>query len=613
MHEQLADLMRTSPSSNARRSVPRRVPALMRSLVALSTAVVGLGASPNPVKAATSPIRPWWERAVIYEVYPRSFGDTNGDGIGDINGITAHLGDLKALGVDTVWIAPIYPSPQADFGYDVSDFRGVDPQFGTLSDVDRLVVEAHKRGMRVLLDMVMNHTSNRHPWFAESEASRTNDKSDWYVWNDGLPSDGPGVTAFQKRFAHDGRVPPNNWLSSFGGSAWEWVPARRQFYYHRFYKEQPDLNWRNPAVQQAMLDVVRFWLDRGVDGFRLDAIATLFEDQQLRDNAVKVAGINGSDPKVTDIHTFNLPEVHGVIRRFRQLVDSYPGQRVLVGEAYLESIAALDQWYGGAAKDELHLPMDTMIGFASDAAYKAPYFHRQLEAAETKLHGSMPLYVFDNHDNPRSIDRFGDGQHDLPIAKGIAAILLATRGVALTYYGAPEGMRTLKGLRRDQLRDPVAVKSGQEDKGRDGERTPMQWTPGSQAGFSTNPNTWLPINPDYKTVNTVTEGKDPASLLNWYKMLIVLRKQVPALASGTMTLMAPDENVLGWTRFVAGSKSAATVMINMSGIVQRRDVPASDQSGPRYRCVSSLASVTKPCALTKSITLQPWETIVVYR
>ncbi|HLI76087.1 MAG TPA: alpha-amylase family glycosyl hydrolase, partial [Acidobacteriaceae bacterium] len=228
----------------------------------------------------------WWKHAVVYEIYPRSFGDSNGDGVGDLNGIDAHLDYLQKLGVDAVWIAPMYPSPQVDFGYDISDYENVDPAYGTMADFDHLEADAKKHNVRIILDMVMNHTSDKHKWFLESASSRTNPKADWYVWNDGVPADAPGVNDYQRKYAHDGPkgkvVPPNNWVSLFGGSAWEWVPARQQFYYHKFYKQQPDLNYRNPAVEKAMLDTMRFWLDRGVAGFRLDAIPTLFEDPQLR-------------------------------------------------------------------------------------------------------------------------------------------------------------------------------------------------------------------------------------------------------------------------------------------------------------------------------------------
>ena len=299
----------------------------------------------------------WWKHAVIYEIYPRSFQDSNGDGLGDLNGITSRLDYLQTLGVDAVWIAPMFPSPQVDFGYDVSDYESVDAQYGSLKDFDRLQAEAAKRHIRLVLDMVLNHTSDQHKWFVESASSRANSKADWYVWNDGIPASTAGITPLQKKYVHTGAngevVPPNNWESYFGGSAWEWVPARGQYYYHKFYKQQPDLNWRNPAVEQAMFAAMRFWLDRGVAGFRLDAVPTLFEDTQLR-NEVETGGNNKQgDPNLDDSKTNNLPEVHDVMKRMRAMVAKYPGDRVLIGETYLPNTAELDKWYGGEAHDEL--------------------------------------------------------------------------------------------------------------------------------------------------------------------------------------------------------------------------------------------------------------------
>ncbi len=449
---------------------------------------------------------------MVYEIYPRSYQDSNGDGIGDLNGITSRLDYLQKLGVDAIWIAPMYPSPQVDFGYDISNYESVDPQYGTLADMDRLIAEGQKHHVRIILDMVLNHTSDKHQWFIEAASSRTNPKHDWYVWNDGIPADSPGVTPYQKRFEHEGRVPPNNWVSGFGGSAWEWVPAVHQFYYHEFYKQQPDLNWRNPEVEKAMFGAMQFWLDRGVAGFRLDAIPNLFEDPKLRNNP-ELGGINAQgDPNVGDTYTNNLPEVHDVIRRMRAMVAKYPGDRVLIGETYLPNTAELDKWYGGAAHDELQLPMDMLIGFHGDhAKLDAADFRQHIEEVETQIHGSQPLIVFDNHDNVRAIDRYGDGTHDDQINKLLATMLFTTRATSLMYYGQEIGMHTTTPTRREDVRDPIGITGWPKKKGRDGERTPMQWTPGPQAGFSTNPHTWLPIPPSYKTINVAVESKDPNS------------------------------------------------------------------------------------------------------
>ena len=550
----------------------------------------------------------WWKHAVIYEIYPRSFADSNGDGIGDLNGITEHLDYLKELGVDAIWIAPMYPSPQVDFGYDISDYEAIDPQYGTLKDFDHLQAEAKKRNVRIILDMVLNHTSDKDKWFVESASSRNNPKADWYCWNSGIPLNAAGVTEYQKKFAHDGMVPPNNWVSLFGGSAWEWVPARKQFYYHEFYKQQPDLNWRNPAVNAAMFNVMKFWLDRGVAGFRLDAIPTLFEDEQLR-NEPETGGTNEQgDPNLDEIYTANLPEVHGVLRQMRAMVDKYPGDRVLIGETYLPNTAALDQWYGGAAHDELQLPMDMLVGFGQGTAFTAPYFRRSIEEAETQLHGSQPLLVFDNHDNVRSIDRFGDGVHNVEIAKALATVLLTSRATALTYYGAPIGMTTTTPTRKEDVKDPIGITGWPKEKGRDGERTPMQWTPAPQAGFSANPHTWLPIAPNYKTINVETESADPNSLLNWYKRLIALRRSNPALHDGSMILLdRGNPDVLSFVRTAEG-RAPVVVAINMSAKTQTItvDLASAGMKGATVNTLAASDASLDAVSSLVSITLPPY-------
>lgn len=561
---------------------------------------------PPPVTASKS-ASIWWKHATLYEIYPRSFADSNGDGVGDLNGITAHLDYLQWLGIDAIWIAPMYPSPQIDFGYDVSDYRAVDPQYGTMADFDLLLKEAKQRHIRVIMDMVLNHTSDKAEWFQESSKSRTNEKADWYVWSSGVPTDSPGVTPYQRRYEHDGMVPPNNWVSLFGGSAWEWEPARKQFYYHRFYKQQPDLNWRNPAVEAAMFGAMKFWLDRGVAGFRLDAITTLFEDPEFR-NAPDLGGTNAQgDPNISSVYVDNLPEVHNVIRRMRSMVDAYPGHRVLIGETWLPNTRELDKWYGGIAHDELHLPMDMLVGFGKHTTLSAAYFRRSIEEVETQVHDSQPLLVFDNHDNVRSIDRLGDGKHDVEIAKLIAALLFMTRDTAMTYYGAPIGMRTTPPTRREDVKDPIGITGWPKEKGRDGERTPMQWTAGPQAGFSTNPRTWLPIPPNFKTINVQTEQADPDSLLNWYRKLILLRRNNRVLHEGGMLMLnTADPDVLSFLRRVPGEGKPVVVAINMSnasrtvafdlhaqgiGSTRVRTLAASD---PGLMSTRSLDAVTLP-------------------
>ncbi len=591
--------------------------------VALLAAVLHAQSMPAAPAISTGSVKPagadvWWKHAVIYEIYPRSFADSNGDGVGDLNGITEHLDYLKKLGVDTIWLTPMYPSPQVDFGYDISDYEAVDPMYGTLADFDRLQSEAGKRHMRIVLDMVLNHTSDQDRWFVESASSRTNPKADWYVWNSGVPVNGPGVTAYQKKFEHDSMVPPNNWESSFGGSAWEWVPARKQFYYHFFYRQQPDLNWRNPAVETAMFNVMRFWLDRGVAGFRLDAIGTLYEDPQLRNDGER-GGVNAQgDPNLDHAHTYDLPEVHDMLRRLRAMIDSYPGDRVLIGETYVFNTADLDKWYGGAAHDEFQLPMDTLVGFGlslmgKPAKLSASTFRQYIEEAVTQLHGSQPLLVFDNHDNARSIDRFGDGIHNVQIAKLIAAVLFTTPATAMTYYGAPIGMVTTTPTRKEDVKDPIGITGWPREKGRDGERTPMQWTPGPQAGFSTNPHTWLPVAPDYKTVNVETESAEPASLLNWYKQLVALRRSKPALHSGSLVML--DRNnpeVLSYVRTAPAGSRPVVVVINMSGESRtvNLDLSAAKISATSLQVLAASVESLRGTRTASSLTLPPFSALV---
>jgi alpha-glucosidase len=535
----------------------------MRSLLKVST-ILCLGVAlltPCLLRAASGfDDNNWWRHAIIYEVYPRSFADSNGDGIGDLNGITEHLDYLKGLGIDAIWITPFYPSPQVDFGYDISDYRAIDPQFGTMADFDRLEAEAKKRDIRIINDMVLNHTSDKHPWFIESASSRNNPKADWYIWKDGKP---------------DGQ-PPNQWQSEFGHSAWQWVPARKQFYYHRFYKEQPDLNWENPAVRKAMYDACRFWMAKGVMGFRLDAITSLFEDVALTDDPLLTgtdAGLDAfGEKKRKRVYTDNLPEVHDVLRELRKVTNEYPG-RVLIGETYLPNVGELAKMYG-RNNDELQLPMDLQLGFTNH--FSVPDFRKKMEDAETKLNGNVPLFMFGNHDNSRSINRYGDGQHNAAIARLLATLLLTPRDAAQIYYGEEIGMVDHTPTRVEDVRDPVGRTGWPKDKGRDAERTPMQWNAGVDAGFSNAKKTWLPVGSDYKTINVAAEEKDPSSLLNYYKKMIRLRKENEQLRDGDFVLVDESNNsVLSYLRKTKDGKavlvslnftaSPQTVKINLDG------------------------------------------------
>jgi len=503
-------------------------------------------------KAATAASEgDWWKNAVIYEVYPRSFQDTNGDGIGDLNGITERLDYLKDLGVDAIWLTPVYSSPHVDFGYDISNYKNIDPQYGTLADFDRLVAEAKKRQIRVIMDMVMNHTSDQHPWFLESRSSRDNPYRDWYMWHDGK-----GETATRQGW------PPNNWQSLFGHSAWQWDEKTRQYYYHKFYIQQPDLNWNNPKVHAAFEDIVRFWLERGVGGFRFDAITTLFEDPSLADESV-VLDKNGKpvinaygDPQLDGSKTDNQPGLHEVVAEMRATAEKFgthefPGTRVLIGETYLPNIGELKKMYGAAERPEFQLPMDTQVAFIDKL--DVTVFRSKLTDAETRLDSGIPLLLFDNHDNPRLDLRYGDGVHDTEIQRVLATILFASRGASLMYYGDEIGMKTTPPRRKADVKDPIGITGWPKEKGRDGERTPMQWNGSINAGFTTG-TPWLPVPPSAATVNVRAEEQDPDSLLAWYKALIRLKKTVPAFARGA-NIMLDTENatVLSWMRQAPGT------------------------------------------------------------
>jgi alpha-glucosidase len=544
----------------------------------------------SPLLAQTS-ADPWWKHAVIYEAYPRSFQDSNGDGVGDLKGITERLDYLQALGINAIWLSPIYPSPQVDFGYDISDYENVDPQYGNLVDFDQLVAEAKKRNIRIIMDMVMNHTSDKHPWFIESKSSRNNPKRDWYIWRDGK---GPGI-------------PPNNWQSAFGHSAWKYDPTTKQWYYHKFYAEQPDLNWRNPKVEKAMFDSVRFWLDRGVAGFRLDAIPTLFEDPELRDEK-ETGGVNAfGDPNIDGSYTENLPEVHDVMRSLRKLVASYPGDRVLIGETYLPNIQELDKWYGGAGRNELNLPMDMQIGFINKL--DASLFRQRIEDVETKVHGNQPLIVFDNHDNPRSWDRYGDGVHDAAIARVIATMLFTTRATAMMYYGQEIGMVTTPPKRKEDVKDPVGLVGWPKEKGRDGERTPMQWDTSKNAGFSTADETWLPVAPNYKTVNVQVEDAASDSLLNWYKQLIQMRATNPALREGPLTMLdRTNPNVLSYVRKGSAGSPSVVVALNFTAQPQTisLNLTGTGVTGTNVKTLLTDDASLRPTTSLTGITLPPF-------
>lgn len=594
------------------RAVQCCVAALLLGVGALTTSAQSAKPSPRnrapivplPVTPAASVTndRDWWKNAVIYEIYPRSFQDTNGDGVGDLNGIIRRLDYLRDLGVDAIWLTPIYPSPQVDFGYDIADYRAIDPQYGSLANFDRLVAEAGKRHIRVLMDMVMNHTSDQHPWFVASRASRENPYRDWFVWQDA------------KGFTKDGKpIPPNNWQSLFGHSAWQWDAKTRQFYYHKFYVEQPDVNWRNPAIHAAFADIVKFWLGRGVGGFRFDAITTLYEDPSLADEGIvkDKAGkpvINAyGDVQVDGSKTDNQPGLHEVVNEMRVVSDkfnraSFPGTRVLIGETYLPNVQELAKMYGSPARPEFHLPMDTQIGMINKLDVAS--FRAKISDAQTQLHGNPPLLLFDNHDNPRMDVRYGDGVHDSEIARVISTVLFATRGASLFYYGDEIGMKTTPPTRKEDVKDPVGITGWPKDKGRDGERTPMQWDASPNAGFS-SATPWLPVPETAAIVNVQAQREDPDSLLNWYKNLIKLKKTMPSLARGTNTMLdVNNDKVLSWSRQAVGS-APVVVAVNFTAEPQMVDLSGATRRPVHPRTLLKSPGGIDPTAINH-IELQPF-------
>lgn len=464
----------------------------------------------------------WWQRGVIYQIYPRSFQDSNGDGIGDLAGIIRRLDHVVALGLDAIWISPIYPSPMADFGYDVTDYCNVARVFGNLADFDRLVANAHRRGLRLILDFVLNHTSNEHPWFIESRSSRANPKRDWYIWRDAGAED----------------TLPNNWLSRFGGSAWEWDGRTNQYYYHSFLKEQPDLNWRNPAVKQAMYDVLRFWLDRGVDGFRVDVLWLLIKDDQFRDNPENPAYVPGepSHNQLLPFYTANRPEVHAIVAEMRSVTDTYP-DRVLIGEIYLP-IEQLVTYYGHDLKGA-HLPFNFQL---LQTAWNAASIAQIVQGYEAALpHGAWPNWVLGNHDNERIASKIGSDQ-----ARVAAMLLLTLRGTPTIYYGEEIGMKDVP-IAPEQVQDPAEKNEPGLGLGRDPERTPMPWDGSLLAGF-TSGEPWLPLGADHAGVNVEGLSESRRSILNLYRRLIDLRRDNSVLTHGSIDAVTVQGNILRYER-----------------------------------------------------------------
>jgi alpha-glucosidase len=465
---------------------------------------------------------PWWQRAVIYQIYPRSFQDSDGDGIGDLEGIRRRLDFCSSLGIDAIWLSPIYPSPMADFGYDIANYTDIDPIFGTIEDFDRLLGEVKRRGLKLILDYVPNHTSHGHPWFQESRGSLDSPKRTWYLWRDPLPDGGP----------------PNNWLSNFGGTAWEWDSLTGQYYYHSFLKEQPDLNWRNPAVVAAMHDVLRFWLRKGVDGFRIDVLWMLIKDDQWRDNPVNPQFQPGmpSFSSQIPLYTTDRPEVQSIISGLRQVADEFEA-RVLIGEIYLP-VDRLMTYYGKDLSG-VQLPFNFQL---LQTVWDATVIAHLIEQYESALPvGGWPNWVLGNHDNPRVASRVGIHQ-----ARNAALLLLTLRGTPTMYYGDELGMLNVP-IPADRVQDPFERNVPGKGLGRDPSRTPMLWDATLYAGFSEH-LPWLPVTPDHSGVNVEFQTKNKASFLALYRALICIRKSHSALSIGDYASFPGPNSVLAYLR-----------------------------------------------------------------
>jgi alpha-glucosidase len=527
----------------------------------------------------------WWRTGVFYEIYVRSFQDTDGDGIGDLLGIIERLdylndGTPHSLGVDALWLTPINPSPMYDFGYDVSDYCAVDPRFGVLGDVDRLIAEAHTRGIRIILDLVPNHTSHQHAWFQASRSARSAPRRDWYIWRDA----GPGG-------------PPNNWLSVFGGPAWTLDTSTNQYYLHSFLAEQPDLNYRNPAVVRAIEDVIRFWLDRGVDGFRVDVIHKMLKDAALRDNPPAPA----DDPDPVRhygglVHRYDedQPEVHDVIRAWRRLLDDY-GERMMVGEVYLfdpERIAA----YYGNGRDALNLAFNFRFMWSP---WEAAAFRQRVEEIERLLPpDAQPTYVLSSHDAPRHRSRFDDPVLGAARARLAALMLLTLRGTPFLYYGEEIGMHDVA-IPSDRICDPVGKRF--PGLGRDPERTPMQWSAARHGGFS-DAEPWLPLADDVADLNVQRQLDDPHSLLSFYRRVIWYRKGADALLHGSYRALDGPPDTFVYLREHAGRR--LLVALNFSGETRRVTLPRSGT-------VELSTDAQRSGAVSGSVDLRPVEGMVV--
>ncbi len=520
----------------------------------------------------------WWQRGIVYQVYPRSFQDDTGDGVGDLAGITRRLDHLKWLGVDAVWLSPIFRSPMVDHGYDVADYRDIDPLFGTLADFDRFVARAHELGLKVILDFVPNHTSDLHEWFRQSRSSRDDPKRDWYLWRDPAPHGGV----------------PNNWLSNFGGTTWEWDEPTQQYYYHAFHQAQPDVNWRNPEVRQAMYDIMRFWFDRGVDGFRIDVLWHFIKDADFRDNPPNPDWRPGMPPHKSVLQEFSTdqPEMVEIIQQLRQVADEY-SERVLIGEIYLP-IRRLVTYYGQRG-DGVHLPFNFQL-------VTLPWDARTIAAAIAEYEsalpgGAWPNWVLGNHDQPRLASRVGPDQ-----ARVAAMLLLTLRGTPTIYYGEEIGMHDVE-VPAELRQDPQGRGMPGTGMERDFFRTPMQWSARAGAGF-TETDPWLPLADDTPRVNVEVQREEPTSLLSLYRDLIRLRRSEAALVEGTYAAIPAQGDLLAYVREHEGRR--LLVALNLGPGPAVVDCP-----GIRGAVVLGTDSQREPAPIAGRVSLAPHEGVIV--
>jgi alpha-glucosidase len=518
----------------------------------------------------TASDRPWWQRAVIYQIYPRSFQDSDGDGIGDLNGIIARADYLAWLGIGAVWISPIFPSPMADFGYDISDYCGIDPIFGTLSDLDRMLVALHRRNIRVILDFVPNHTSIEHPWFKESRRSRADSKRDWYIWRDPAPDGGP----------------PNNWLSQAGGDAWTFDPLTGQYYYHAFLDSQPDLNWRNPDVRRAMHETLRFWLDRGVDGFRVDVLWHLAKDPAFRDDPVN-PDYRDSDPpfmRVLPRYSADQDEMIGIAKGLRRVLDEYPGDRVFIGELSvpLERLMA----YYGSGLDAVHMPFNFSLLWA--AWTRSGWTANRLKNLITRYEGALPPgawpnWVLGNHDQPRIATRLGAAQ-----ARTAMVLLLTLRGTPTLYYADELGHPGVD-IPPDKARDPFGINMPGGTQGRDPVRTPMPWDRSPNGGFTTG-EPWLPLAPNFAEISVEAEKADPRSMLSLTLTLLDLRRREDALSIGDFALLPTEGGVLAYRRGSGGRCFTVVLDIESKPATVRLEAPGRIVAASRPERVGEMVA-----------------------